>query len=98
MQPSATAKNVPARKRIIGDNVLARLECEPCWTNEGKDKNELETFLYKHLFTMARKGMWHSELGLFVCTAGKARNLWGAAKGKQFYKRRQNRFILLQLL
>ena len=33
--------------------------------------------------------MWDSESpGLFVCTAGKARNLWGVAKGKQSYKSR----------
>ena len=30
--------------------------------------------------------MWHSELGLLLCTAGIARNLWGATKGKQFTK------------
>ena len=30
--------------------------------------------------------MWHSEWGLLLCTAGIARNLWGATKGKQFTK------------
>jgi len=30
--------------------------------------------------------MWHSEWDLLVCTAGKARNLWGATKDKQSYK------------
>ena len=30
--------------------------------------------------------MWHSEWGLLLYTAQRARNLWGATKGKQFTK------------
>ena len=59
MQPNVTAKDVPAK-----------LEYEPCRTNEGKDRNDLGTFLYKaFIYNQARKDMWHSELGLLVCTA-----------------------------
>jgi len=32
-------------EQIIGDKDPAKLGSEPCWTNEGKDKNELGTFL-----------------------------------------------------
>ena len=53
-----------------------------------KTKTSWEHFCTNNLFAMVRKGMWHSELVLFVCTAEKARNLWGVAKGKQSYKRR----------
>ena len=71
----------------MGDNVPARLGYGPCWTNEGKDENELGTFLHKaFIYNQVRKGMWHSEWGLLLCTAGIARNLWGATKGKQFTK------------
>ena len=73
--------------RSLGDNVPARIGYGPCWTNEGKDKNELGTFLYKaFIYNQVRKGMWHSEWGLLVCTARIARNLWGATKGKQLTK------------
>ena len=48
MQPSVTAKDVQARKTDRwGDNVLVRLGYGSRWTNEGKDENELGTFLYK---------------------------------------------------
>ena len=30
---------------IVGNKVPAKLRFGPCWTNEGKDKNELGTFL-----------------------------------------------------
>ena len=53
MQPSVTAQGrTDSENTLLGDNVPAKLEYEPCWTNEGKDENELETFLYKHLFTI----------------------------------------------
>ena len=43
-------------KQIVGGTVLAKLEYEPCWTNEGKDENELGTFLYKaFIYNQVRK-------------------------------------------
>ena len=36
----------------LGDNIPAKLGEGPCWTNEGKDENELGTFLHKQLFTI----------------------------------------------
>ena len=44
-QPRGAAKYVR-----LSNNVPAKLGCGPCWTNGGKDKNELGTFLKTHLF------------------------------------------------
>ena len=53
---------------------------------KGKMKTSREHFYTSIYLQLARKGMWHSKWGLLVCTAGIARNLWGATKGKQFTK------------
>ena len=72
---------------LLGNNVPAKRGYGPCWANKGKDENELGTFPYKvFIYTEARKGMWYSEWGLLLCTAGIIRNLWDATKGKQFTK------------
>ena len=79
----------------MGDNVPAKLGYGPCWTNEGKDENELGTFLHKaFIYNQARKGMWHSKLGLLVFTAGIARNLWCATKGKQLKKKKADTYLI----
>ena len=87
MQPNITVQGHTGEKnRSFGDNVPARLGYEPCWTNAGKDENELGTFLHKHLLTIKRGKVcgtvnWFS---LYV-QQGIARNLWGVAKGKRSY-------------
>jgi len=73
----------------LGDNVPAKLGYRPCWTNKGKDENELGTFLYKaFVYNQARKGIWHSNLGLFVCTAEDSKEFVGYSKRQAIYKSR----------
>ena len=74
MQPSGTAKDVPARmnRLIIGDKDPAKLRSEPCWTNEGKDKNELGTFLQSFIYTRRGKTCG-TGTSLLVCYAGDRR-------------------------
>ena len=88
MQSSLTAQECTGEKnRSLGDNVLAKLGYEPCWTNEGKYENELETFLHKHFFTIKRgKVCGTVNLVYWYVQQRIARNLWGVEKGKQFTK------------
>ena len=90
MQPSGTAKHVPARKQIVGNNVPAKLGCGPCnghanrvdqWTNGRKHENELGTFLYKaFIYNQVRKSMWHRDSGFNSCTAGDSKEFVGCGK------------------
>ena len=50
-----------------------------------KTKTSWEHFYTKHLFTISEETR-HSKLSLLACTAGIARNSWGATKGNQFTK------------
>ena len=54
------------------------------WRKRWKRAGNISTQAF--IYNQVRKGTWHSKLGLLGCTAGIARNLWGATKGKQFTK------------
>ena len=69
-------------KTSLGNNIPAKPGCGPRWTNGRKHENEVGTFLDKaFIYNQVRKGVWLIEWGLFLGTAGRARNLWGATKG-----------------
>ena len=46
----------------MGNKDLAQPGSEPSWTNEGKDKGKLGTFLQQlFIYSKARKSMWHNK-------------------------------------
>jgi len=71
----------------LGNNVPAKRGCGPCWTNERKQEIKLGTFLYSaFIYNQARKGMWYSEWGFILCTAGDSKEFVVCGKSQQLTK------------
>ena len=71
MQPSDTAKDVPAKRNGSLGIVPAKLGFGPCWINGRKDKNEQGTFLIIIIYLQAGEERYVAQFRFIgVCNAG----------------------------